>query len=275
MDDEVYEIERIVRRRGTRGNYEYLVSWLGYNERSWVRPEDFTDETIINEFEKNLEVSKAPKEKLGVNVVPTDIFPDTLSKRIQPKAVNDEDACFYCLQGAITSEIVYCDSCDRGFCLACGGLDQSPGAEDEWVCPGCAHGHRACSAPWCGLSGPFSDTGGMHDHTGTVRRCSVPHCLCFMHTHCVEALVAYNIARKRPPPVIQADSFVCPGHVCVKCLKVVAKQDAPEAVTCVRCRSVWHKKCDPVNLLEDSLSLCLCELCAEKLPNGGRMAIKR
>ena len=44
-DDDVYEVERVLREKREDGEIWYLVKWLGYGNEfnSWVRKRDITD----------------------------------------------------------------------------------------------------------------------------------------------------------------------------------------------------------------------------------------
>lgn len=45
VDDDVYEVERVIREKRKDGEIWYLVKWLGYGDEfnSWVRKRDITD----------------------------------------------------------------------------------------------------------------------------------------------------------------------------------------------------------------------------------------
>ena len=48
-DDDVYEVEKVVRQKRKDGEIWYLVKWQGYSDdfNSWVRKRDITD--VFNE----------------------------------------------------------------------------------------------------------------------------------------------------------------------------------------------------------------------------------
>jgi len=41
-----YNIKAITNHRGQRGDYEYLIEWKGYDEKTWVPQEDITNDAI-------------------------------------------------------------------------------------------------------------------------------------------------------------------------------------------------------------------------------------
>ena len=44
-EDDIYEVEKIVKKRGKGKNLQYLVKWLGYPDKfnSWVPASDIKD----------------------------------------------------------------------------------------------------------------------------------------------------------------------------------------------------------------------------------------
>ncbi len=52
--DQVFEIEHIVKHKGEPGNYQYFVKWKGYDEEdcSWVPQDNFLDDTLIRSYWK-------------------------------------------------------------------------------------------------------------------------------------------------------------------------------------------------------------------------------
>jgi hypothetical protein len=55
--DNVYVVQAIEDVRGEAGNYEYLVQWKGYDERTWVKQSDFNDQEIVRRFWKSRQQS--------------------------------------------------------------------------------------------------------------------------------------------------------------------------------------------------------------------------
>jgi hypothetical protein len=57
IENELYEVEDIRDHRGTPGEREFLVKWVGYGERAntWQKAEDFTDPTIIQKYWRKVE----------------------------------------------------------------------------------------------------------------------------------------------------------------------------------------------------------------------------
>lgn len=51
-DTDVYEVERIIRHKGSTGNRMYLVKWKGYNSRdnTWVREVDLNAKELLEEY---------------------------------------------------------------------------------------------------------------------------------------------------------------------------------------------------------------------------------
>jgi hypothetical protein len=68
-DEKSYELERIISHRGNGKNLEYLVSWKGYSqdENSWIRPEQFDDHKIIQEYWKQDKPRNKNKRKASHN----------------------------------------------------------------------------------------------------------------------------------------------------------------------------------------------------------------
>jgi len=59
-EDDVYEIEKIIKKRMKNGQPEYYVKWAGFSssENSWVKKKDIFDLGIISEFERQLKGEK-------------------------------------------------------------------------------------------------------------------------------------------------------------------------------------------------------------------------
>nr|CAG4710178.1 unnamed protein product [Naegleria fowleri] len=57
LSDNIYEIEKILKKRIRNSKPEYYVKWVGYpsSENSWVKKCDIFDEECIKEFEKSFE----------------------------------------------------------------------------------------------------------------------------------------------------------------------------------------------------------------------------
>jgi hypothetical protein len=63
---EEFEVEKIVRRRGSSRNRLYLVKWVGYDTPSWIRRSDFVTNEIVEEFEKDLQKkARARRRSMG------------------------------------------------------------------------------------------------------------------------------------------------------------------------------------------------------------------
>lgn len=54
MEEEVYEVEKVVDFRVNKENIEYLVKWIGWpsESNSWVAAQDMNCPALIDEFEK-------------------------------------------------------------------------------------------------------------------------------------------------------------------------------------------------------------------------------
>jgi hypothetical protein len=52
LRDNQYEVESILSHRGPPGNYEYLVKWRHYNERTWEPASSFLDDNVIKRYWK-------------------------------------------------------------------------------------------------------------------------------------------------------------------------------------------------------------------------------
>ncbi|KAG1440416.1 hypothetical protein G6F56_011937 [Rhizopus delemar] len=57
IEEELFELEGIRDHRGSAGNREYLVKWVGYGERAntWQKAKDFSDPTIIQKYWRKVE----------------------------------------------------------------------------------------------------------------------------------------------------------------------------------------------------------------------------
>jgi hypothetical protein len=55
LEEESYEVEKILKHRGNSNNREYYVSWKGYSKssNSWVKADDFDSLDIIDEYWKS------------------------------------------------------------------------------------------------------------------------------------------------------------------------------------------------------------------------------
>ena len=60
-DTEAYEVERILKHRGSRTNHQYLVLWKGYpiEEATWQSAGDFLDSSIVRNYWKSREDAAA------------------------------------------------------------------------------------------------------------------------------------------------------------------------------------------------------------------------
>jgi transposase InsO family protein len=70
-DEGVFIVSKILDRRGTLGNYEYLIKWKGFEEPTWVLRTDIHDKKIIEEYNKALSelmnpLFSLPKKQKGV-----------------------------------------------------------------------------------------------------------------------------------------------------------------------------------------------------------------
>ncbi len=61
-DDEFYEIEEVEEHRGPTGSREYLVKWKGYEEKTWVKEDQFLSHNTIKDYWAGQKKAK-PKEK--------------------------------------------------------------------------------------------------------------------------------------------------------------------------------------------------------------------
>lgn len=64
VDEEIYEVEKVVGKRIHQGKVEYLLKWKGYssNDNTW-EPEDSLDcSELLQEYEKNKERHEARLE---------------------------------------------------------------------------------------------------------------------------------------------------------------------------------------------------------------------
>ena len=50
LPDQYYKIETILRHQGRPGNRQFLVSWEGYDQKSWVKEKDFLDPDAITDY---------------------------------------------------------------------------------------------------------------------------------------------------------------------------------------------------------------------------------
>ena len=59
-DENVYDVEKIVKRRKKGDDYEYYIKWLGYPsaQNTWEPPENIIDKCLITDFNQKAE-SKA------------------------------------------------------------------------------------------------------------------------------------------------------------------------------------------------------------------------
>jgi hypothetical protein len=49
-NNNIYIVKRILQHRGEPGNYEYLVDWKGYKEKTWEPEEHFQDYDVIKHY---------------------------------------------------------------------------------------------------------------------------------------------------------------------------------------------------------------------------------
>lgn len=186
-------------------------------------------------------------------------------------ARKDDDICFFCLDGAETARIIWCDGCHKGYCLECLGLREVP-TEEPWYCYDCKAGHHVCRAPWCNQAGPPSSSHDMDDNDGGLVRCCAPDCNTWYHKHCVRMMQTLNAAAGRQGPFIRREGgIMCPGHVCASCLLPASEQHGHYCQWCIRCRHVWHNMCGGEPMLEDSEFLVLCSECRRTLPREGAL----
>jgi hypothetical protein len=50
QQDNVYEVKKIINHRGTPGNYEYLIDWKGYKEKTWEPEANILDYDIVKQY---------------------------------------------------------------------------------------------------------------------------------------------------------------------------------------------------------------------------------
>lgn len=50
LADNVYEVQDILKHRGTPGHYEYYTAWKGYRDRTWEPQSSFQDAAIIQRY---------------------------------------------------------------------------------------------------------------------------------------------------------------------------------------------------------------------------------
>lgn len=69
QEDE-YEVERIVKHRGTAPDVEYLIKWVGYNDsdNTWQREEDVLAPTILSEYWERIEKERQERKASGKGV---------------------------------------------------------------------------------------------------------------------------------------------------------------------------------------------------------------
>lgn len=89
VDEEIYEVEKVVGKRIHQGKVEYLLKWKGYssNDNTW-EPEDSLDcSELLQEYEKNKERHEArleatvKKEKKEKRKEPSEIKAEGKNKR--------------------------------------------------------------------------------------------------------------------------------------------------------------------------------------------------
>ncbi|KAG9390382.1 Chromodomain-helicase-DNA-binding protein 8 [Carpediemonas membranifera] len=270
----------IVRRRPILSKYEFEYEVLfDDHEVKWVSREEFNDDealALFGKYDEWIESKQHKRPQRTAHVQPNAELsplppsnPSPCSVFVQNTAVDavqDDDVCYYCLGPATET----CRECKRGFCSSC--VDN---LTDVYHCIDCDRDHHQCAAPICGQSGPVSLRAGLGDNDGGLIRCSFGDGSCgvWYHKHCLDIVTAVNLSRNptRPGITTAGDTFICPSHVCTQCHQPIEEREQPFAVTCIRCRSVWHVSCGYTPLLRGSARYCLCEECERSLPNGGRI----
>jgi hypothetical protein len=64
-DENICEVEKILKKRRRRGKTEYLIKWKDQDDQSWVDSDDILDEALIEDFENSKMVTpqKPTKER--------------------------------------------------------------------------------------------------------------------------------------------------------------------------------------------------------------------
>jgi transposase InsO family protein len=92
IEDELYEVEDIRDHRGTPGEREFLVKWVGYGERAntWQKAEDFTDPTIIQKYWRKVEeLTRLENERAETLVEDSASSNSANHKRAQSQKIKD------------------------------------------------------------------------------------------------------------------------------------------------------------------------------------------
>jgi hypothetical protein len=59
LADNQYEVQSILKHRGSPGNYQYYVKWKDYNDRTWESAASFLDDKIIKNYWKQVKEDQA------------------------------------------------------------------------------------------------------------------------------------------------------------------------------------------------------------------------
>ena len=72
-EEEVYDVEAIVKHRIVKGRKQYFIKWLGYpsSENTWEDEENILSEELKKAYEESLKVPKAPKVNSKFEMQPT------------------------------------------------------------------------------------------------------------------------------------------------------------------------------------------------------------
>ena len=62
-DENICEVERILKKRRKQGKTEYLIKWKDQSDQSWVDSEDILDEALIEDFENSKLPMSTPQKK--------------------------------------------------------------------------------------------------------------------------------------------------------------------------------------------------------------------
>jgi hypothetical protein len=62
-DENICEVEKILKKRRRRGKTEYLIKWKDQDEQSWVDSDDILDEALIEDFENSKMVTPQKPRK--------------------------------------------------------------------------------------------------------------------------------------------------------------------------------------------------------------------
>ena len=89
MGNDIYIVEELLKKRSRKGKTEYLVKWVGWDDKhnSWEPKSNILDKNLIAEYEAELNVPSA-KSKSATNQNSTKLSVPSLSSSLQRNSVS-------------------------------------------------------------------------------------------------------------------------------------------------------------------------------------------